>query len=87
MIFLERREKPFWIVVGLSLAIAISALDYKTGSEYASSLFYLIPISMTAWYAGRVIGIGMSVVSAILWFVADIAAGHPYSSRFVYTRL
>jgi diguanylate cyclase (GGDEF)-like protein len=84
MTFLEGRSQPFWILIGFILVTGIGILDYLTGFEYASSLFYLIPISYTSWFAGKRIGIVMSLVSTIVWFVADIAGGHPYTHPFVF---
>ena len=43
------------------------------------SLFYLAPVSLAAWYGGRQAGLVTALVSCASWFLADRAAGHPYS--------
>jgi diguanylate cyclase (GGDEF)-like protein len=70
--------------VGLLLIAGIGLLDTLTGYELSFSLFYLIPISLTAWYAGRRIGISLAFISALTWLVADFFAGHFYSHPFIY---
>ena len=55
-----------------------------TGYELAFSLFYLLPISIVTWLAGRRLGIVMSLVSAVVWLVSDVTAGHSYLYPFIY---
>lgn len=57
----------------------MGGIDYLTGPELASSLFYLLPISMVAWFAGGWAGILMAIVSTLAGFVADMMNGLSYS--------
>jgi diguanylate cyclase (GGDEF)-like protein len=77
--YLEKRSLLFWTVVGFLFVILVGIIDVLTGYELAFSLFYLLPISLAAWFAGRKLGIVTCVVSAIVWFIADTLWGHAYS--------
>jgi diguanylate cyclase (GGDEF)-like protein len=72
-------------VFGLSvvLAAAIALVDHVTGYEISFSIFYLIPISVSAWYLGRTAGLTLSVLSAAAWLVVDLTAGHHYSNPLI----
>ncbi len=62
------------------MILLVGALDYLSGYEFSTAFFYLGPVALVAWYAGRGLGLTASVVSAITWLVADSASGHVYSS-------
>ncbi len=81
---LEKWTKPFWITVGFALIGAVGVLDLLTGYELAFSLFYLLPISLVAWFAGLRLGLLSSLISAFVWLVADVTAGSSYSGAFIY---
>ena len=72
-------SRPFWLSLGLALIPLLGIFDYVTGQEIASSLFYLIPVSILAWFIGRHVGLAASLLSAIVWHVADVSNGQPYS--------
>jgi diguanylate cyclase (GGDEF)-like protein len=71
---LESWSKPVWAVIGSILIAVVGLLDYLTGYELSFSLFYLIPISLVVWFAGRWLGVAASIVSAIVWVIADVLA-------------
>jgi PAS domain-containing protein len=68
--YLNRRSRATLVLMGLVLVLYIGELDYVTGPMVALMVFYLIPICMVAWFAGRWPGIGIAVVSAAIWFGA-----------------
>lgn len=76
---LEKRSKLFWAAAGLGLVGGVGTIDVLTGYELAFSLFYLLPITSTTWFAGARSGVVISLVSALVWFAADAFAGQPYS--------
>lgn len=82
--FLAERGKLFWGFTGVGLIALLGLLDYLTGHEMTLSLFYLIPISLVAWYAGRRQGLFISAVSAVALFFADYASGLVYSHPTIY---
>ncbi len=59
----------------------IGYFDLQTGFRISFSLFYLIPIILTAWFLGIVPGQITAVFSALTWFWADNLAGHTYAFR------
>jgi diguanylate cyclase (GGDEF)-like protein len=73
------RSKPFLALAGLLAIGAIGFVDYLTGYEVASSLFYLLPIAFLTWSVGRKTGLAASALAAAVWMVADARAGLIYS--------
>jgi diguanylate cyclase (GGDEF)-like protein len=82
--FFEKRSKLFWAIVGLLLVVLLGLINYITGYELSFSLFYLVPISLVAWFGGKKLGLVISAASAIAWFNADFINGHRYSNPSLY---
>jgi diguanylate cyclase (GGDEF)-like protein len=80
----EGRSLFFWIITSISLVGVLGIADYLTGNEFSFSLFYLIPISLTAWYVNRTLGVSIAILSAVTWLFADISVGESYSHPIVY---
>lgn len=76
---LEHKSPLFWMTTGCVLVAGVGIGDYVTGEELSFSLFYLIPIALVTWFAGMRGGLGMSVISAMTWFIADSLSGQTYS--------
>jgi diguanylate cyclase (GGDEF)-like protein len=81
---LEKKSQLFWVIVGIVLIAGVGAIDLLTGYEIAFSLFYLIPIALITWFAGKQLGIAASICSALAWSIADVMAGHPYPHPAIY---
>jgi len=77
--YLEKLNKPFIIALGFALVGIVGIIDYLTGYEIALSFFYLIPIALVSWFVDRRFGLVMSLVSALVWLIMDVAAGAKYS--------
>ena len=73
----ERSKLLGLFLVGV-LLVAVGLLDYFSGYEVGFALFYLFPVMLSTWVAGRWAGIATAAISALLWLLADFAAGHPY---------
>ncbi len=72
------------VVLASVAAVALVGLaDQLTGFELSFSLFYLAPIAVATWYAGRSAGMLVALISGAAWLVADLSAGHVYSSRAI----
>jgi len=69
------RSATGWLVLGALLVLAVFAADVATGSDYAFSLFYLIPIGLVTWRVGRIAGGIASAASAGAWLVASLWTG------------
>ncbi|MBI3158878.1 MAG: diguanylate cyclase [Chloroflexi bacterium] len=81
--FLDQRSRAFWALLGLPLTLVVAWADLLTGYEYAFSLFYLAPISLSAWYAGRRVGVPMAILSGFMWVAADVLTRQSYLSQTV----
>jgi diguanylate cyclase (GGDEF)-like protein len=60
------------------LVIFLGFIDYISGYEISFSIFYLLPVLTATWFITRRYGVVISVFSAIMWYLADIASGHTY---------
>jgi K+-sensing histidine kinase KdpD len=80
-------------LTALSLvAIAsVCLVDLLTGPDIGFSLFYLIPVVVTAWFVGRGPGLVVAVAGALAWLFADTAnrgvLSLPVSTWNAFTRL
>jgi len=80
---LKKGSKLLILFIGFLLIGIIGLIDYRTGYEYAFSLFYVLPISLITWFINQRIGYAASITSAIVWFLADLYSGHPYSQPYI----
>ena len=81
--YLNRLPQPFCILICIALLILIGFLDHITGEEISFSVFYLVPVSIVTWRTREVIGVLFCILSAIVWFYADIMSGHVYSHNII----
>ncbi|WP_418318996.1 GGDEF domain-containing protein [Piscinibacter sakaiensis] len=70
-------------LLALLLVALTGIFDSATGYEISFSIFYLIPVSLAAWYAGARIAVCISLVAAVVWLAADVDAGHEYSRAWI----
>lgn len=69
------------IVLGVVLMLGL--IDYMTGFELSFSFFYLIPVTMIAWTAGRNRGLVVSVFCAVVWFTSNLLSGERFSQPLI----
>jgi diguanylate cyclase (GGDEF)-like protein len=69
--------------IALAGIVLVGLMDYATGYEISFSLFYLGPVALAAWYAGRRNAIAIAVLAAGVWLSADTASGHPYTHPLI----
>ena len=81
--YLGKQSKLYLMILGFALVGLTGIVDYLTGPELASSIFYLIPIALVAWLVGRPAGIVLSIVSAISWLIADLLGGGTFSHPLI----
>lgn len=79
--FDERQARTLWVVGAFLLIGVIGGVDYLTEYELTFSPFFLIPVFLATWYAGRRTGLVAAGLCALAWFVAD------YFTRPTYTNL
>lgn len=71
------------VVLGFLLLGVIGVLDYVTGWELSLTALYLGPISLIAWIGGFWPAGAAALVAALIWALADAAAGHAYSQAII----
>jgi diguanylate cyclase (GGDEF)-like protein len=60
------------LVLGCLLLVGpVGLLDYWAGPDFSAALFYLIPVTLAAWWTGRRNGFLVSLAAAITWFLVD----------------
>jgi diguanylate cyclase (GGDEF)-like protein len=66
------KHNPIAVIAGcLALAVFLGATDFLTGPYLAFSIFYLIPVMLATWFAGRAAGFCVALFCAVTWFTAD----------------
>jgi signal transduction histidine kinase len=81
---LRIRPAKLWaLTIAFMGVLAVAFVDWGTGAEVSLSLFYLLPISFAAWFAGRTLAIALSIVAASLWLTCDMMAGATHSYPFI----
>lgn len=76
--FLRNRSRRWVIWATLILVAVVGILDGMTGREVTLFLVYAGPIFLVTWYASRNWGIVIAVLSAVVWWAANLE-----SHRFV----
>ncbi len=77
--YLNGQSKTFLIALGFMLVLLVGAVDYVTGEEINVTIFYLLPISLAAWFMGGTAAISVCLMSSAVEFIANSAAGRSYS--------
>jgi len=80
------RNIPRSLVVILAFVsiVGVALLDMVVSAQLALSVYFLIPILLINHYAGRWVGIGACVASAVSWLLADLSKPSPsYGSSLV----
>jgi diguanylate cyclase (GGDEF)-like protein len=57
-------------------------IDLATGYEYSFAVFYLIPVSIAAWYDNTKITVLTIIGAGCTWLYADFSSGHQYTHTF-----
>ena len=69
-------SKTILTLLGLLCVLLLGFFDYLSGPEMSFSVFFLVPISVVAWFVGKKAGIVVSVCAAVSWFAADWMTTH-----------
>lgn len=65
------RRKLGILVLALSLVAMFGWLDFVTGTDVRSVLFYFVPIMLVSWTLGRRYVLLVAVTSALVWGAAE----------------
>ena len=75
--FLQRQSKRCIVSAGVVQVLVLWIIDYVTGPDFSFVVFYLFPVFLVTWFAGKQAGIAISLMSGIAWFVADVLTAPP----------
>lgn len=56
----------------VAAVVLVGIADVATGPDLGMSLFYLLPISLSAWRLGRWPGLAVAVLAAATWLYSDV---------------
>ena len=70
--YVQNLPKWFIFVAGATGVAAVGMIDYLTG-DYSLLIFYLLPVSFVAWFAGPLRGACIAILSGIARLNADYA--------------
>jgi K+-sensing histidine kinase KdpD len=75
---------PAWLVATIVVGgvLVLGLVDWQTGYELNFFVFYFAPVSVAAWFLGFGFSVALAVLSALVWYGADLLSGHMYSSPF-----
>jgi signal transduction histidine kinase len=74
----SRRSCEWIFAEMIALTLVIGFIDYLSGYEVSFFIFYGVPIFVIAWMCDKKLSILVALVAGIVWWWADLAAGHPY---------
>ncbi len=75
--------RPLFILAAITIVLVVGAADYLTGFEISFSVFYLLAVSIAAWFVGRSFAVAISALSVVVSLAGDYKAGAQYSNSFV----
>ncbi len=81
--YLEKQTKSFFWIFGPIIALIIGGSEYLLGYGVSISIFYLVPISLAAWYVGKRAASFLALTSAGIWFAVDEISANPFANTYV----
>lgn len=66
------------LILAMIQIIVLGIIDYYTGFEISFSVFYLVPVTMAAWYGEKRLAIVVSIISALTWQFSNELAGETF---------
>jgi signal transduction histidine kinase len=81
--FINSRSKSTIVIFGIILVLLVGLIDLVTGVAFSFSIFYLIPISLVAWYAGKSQALSVAVIGAVAWLWCDMQDIQRYTNQAI----
>jgi diguanylate cyclase (GGDEF)-like protein len=69
--WLERQPKYVVFALALVFFTLVAVSDFVTSPRVSTSIYYIAPIALSAWYLGKFPGVGVAAVSALSWSAKD----------------
>lgn len=70
---MSRTQRLLGSVAWILAVLAIGWIDHLSGPDLGMSLFYLVPITLAAWYGGAFPATVAAVLASATWLSADLA--------------
>ena len=77
--YLSKLPQFLLISVGSVMVVLVGILSHIADPHLSLTIFYMIPIAMVTWFSKRWLGFIFSILSALVWLIADITSGATYS--------
>lgn len=79
------KQNKFTFLISVVLLLILGYVDFLTGYEYSFQFFYFIPLGIFSYHLkiNRIGLIAFSIITAIIWALADVYSGHEYSSSVI----
>lgn len=76
---------PTWqLVLWSAVLVAFFAvIDRLTGYELSFAIFYLVPVSVAAWYGTRRVTCTVALLATAAWLVVEYMTDRPYSQHWI----
>jgi diguanylate cyclase (GGDEF)-like protein len=71
------------VILSMLSVTLVGYINDRTGYEISVSVFYLVPVLATAWYAGWWSAVAVSLLSGLVWFWVELHAGQVSSNALV----
>ena len=71
------------LLIAVALLVVCALFDHLTGTEISFSIAYVIPVALSAWYAGAFAGVLMAFVASLVWLEVDYASSPVYSHALI----
>jgi diguanylate cyclase (GGDEF)-like protein len=81
--FLERRSSAFIYAAALLLVLLLGVLDYLNGPDVSLLIFYVVPVFVASWYAGRRAGFVICAAGGLSWFAVAHATAEHFSTPLI----
>ena len=71
--FLNKQPKATIMLLGILIALLVATTDFLPHDRlFSFVIFYLIPILLVTWFAGRLAGVFMALACSGLWLMSDL---------------
>jgi diguanylate cyclase (GGDEF)-like protein len=82
--YISNQPKSNIMAIGIIGVILIGYANHQAGLEFSASIFYLLPVALVSWCAGRREGVFIALCSSVSWSVAEFYAGRDYSHPIIH---
>ncbi len=81
--YLEARSQRFLGALAALLILIVVILDWVTGPDISTSIFFLLPIALGSWYMNRRAGLALALIGAGAWLAIDLLTNSALRSPLI----